>query len=572
MTDTVQQALATFQTDVALAHSIVHGDATTTVTTNGGPVRSFAKLEADNQTTFSALGAGTNSDAGTLTGSVIVPVTRGAGLLQTTLSTLAQWLLGSFLGIAQGTSGTLARTAQGKFADMLSVKDFGAKGDGVTDDTAAFQLAMNALVAGPTQGLYVPDGNYILSAPLTLGANNTSVFTGIRITGQSRGGTILTQTGSNMPIFHLTGLAIHTLVWASMQIIYSTMQTGNTASAVFQVDGPSNGSIFNCVFTDLWSRNFYYFTNAPTIQWWGNTYRDMWLGDFAGGVNNISGAAGKPNNRFERMYISCQSATQVLFNHNSVVATYDGVEVNAANSGAAMIYDGGGGVHLIEHFALEVATYNANTVLFNVPNGVLLASAVYTNTLTIGAGVTVTTFQAAANHSYFDVKNYRIDSFAANNGTLLICSTPGPLTSRIGVVDVPFSTTCKLCDNVASMTADYIAVDSWNDPSRMQMNVDTSVTVAYGDPLHQVFDAPLTAARVVTLPEHRGVTANQLFSGRRYRFTKTNTSAYTLTINSITGATVATIAAGSKGVVEVAWHREASGGANWVLMDNRTYS
>lgn len=55
------------------------------------------------------------------------------------------------------TGGTTKRTLQDHFGDILNVKDFGAKGDGVTNDTAAFNAA------GRTGKLvYVPAGTYNL--------------------------------------------------------------------------------------------------------------------------------------------------------------------------------------------------------------------------------------------------------------------------------------------------------------------------------------------------------------------------------------------------------------------------
>ena len=40
----------------------------------------------------------------------------------------------------------------------INVRDFGALGDGITDDSAAIKTAQAALVAGST--LYFPPGNY----------------------------------------------------------------------------------------------------------------------------------------------------------------------------------------------------------------------------------------------------------------------------------------------------------------------------------------------------------------------------------------------------------------------------
>lgn len=58
---------------------------------------------------------------------------------------------------------TELRTLGERFADIVNVKDFGAKGDGVTDDTEAFNSAASV---GPA---YVPKGTYRLSNPYDLG-------------------------------------------------------------------------------------------------------------------------------------------------------------------------------------------------------------------------------------------------------------------------------------------------------------------------------------------------------------------------------------------------------------------
>ena len=59
---------------------------------------------------------------------------------------------------AAGTGAT-ARSIDSKLEDVVSVKDFGAKGDGVTDDTAAFNAA---IAAGKT--ITVPVGSYAISS------------------------------------------------------------------------------------------------------------------------------------------------------------------------------------------------------------------------------------------------------------------------------------------------------------------------------------------------------------------------------------------------------------------------
>jgi hypothetical protein len=60
----------------------------------------------------------------------------------------------ALVGFQQEGAGAVARTSQDKLRETVSVKDFGAVGDGVTDDTAAIQACANTLSDG--QVLYFP--------------------------------------------------------------------------------------------------------------------------------------------------------------------------------------------------------------------------------------------------------------------------------------------------------------------------------------------------------------------------------------------------------------------------------
>lgn len=74
-------------------------------------------------------------------------------------------------------------------ADVVNVRDFGAVGDGVTDDAAAIQAAIDSGAAR----VYLPKGTYILGTPLLL---RSGVTQGLEIVGESRTNTIL-QPGAN---------------------------------------------------------------------------------------------------------------------------------------------------------------------------------------------------------------------------------------------------------------------------------------------------------------------------------------------------------------------------------------
>jgi len=65
----------------------------------------------------------------------------------------------------QSGAGAVNRTVTAKAGDVISVRDFGAAGDGLTDDTTAFQ---NALAAHAS--VYVPEGTYRVSSTIVVSA------------------------------------------------------------------------------------------------------------------------------------------------------------------------------------------------------------------------------------------------------------------------------------------------------------------------------------------------------------------------------------------------------------------
>lgn len=90
----------------------------------------------------------------------------------------------------QSGTGAVARTVQSKLRDVVSVKDFGAKGDGSTNDTAAIQAAINYVESivpfgsVPTQtgnvrrnpAIYIPAGAYIITNTLQISQQSIWIY------------------------------------------------------------------------------------------------------------------------------------------------------------------------------------------------------------------------------------------------------------------------------------------------------------------------------------------------------------------------------------------------------------
>ena len=154
------------------------------------------------------------------------------------------------------SSHPVSRTFQSKLDDIVNVRDFGAVGDGITDDTAALQRALvqvynpiyNDTSPKIRRTINVPSGNYLVSSTILIPPYTTLI-------GDGRQNTLLTTSNVTAPIFKTTDSQFNsTGTTLSRDISVEQMgfqQSGNatlTTSSVVTIDGTRNARFVNCSF------------------------------------------------------------------------------------------------------------------------------------------------------------------------------------------------------------------------------------------------------------------------------------------------------------------------------------
>jgi hypothetical protein len=107
----------------------------------------------------------------------------------------------------------IRRTLQAKFDDRVSVKDFGAVGDGVADDTLAIARALTQLYTvnssdAAKKVLYFPAGEYLITAPIAIPPHT-------QIMGEGMHSTVFTyepasSVNTSDPVFRTADFALST--------------------------------------------------------------------------------------------------------------------------------------------------------------------------------------------------------------------------------------------------------------------------------------------------------------------------------------------------------------------------
>jgi hypothetical protein len=148
-------------------------------------------------------------------------------------------------GATAGT--TTARKMSDRFADVVNVRDFGALGDGVTDDAAAIQLAINrASSASGSKAVYFPAGVYMIGSRLLV----LSLTARLTLRGEA-GASVLMITAANSSNTALLNVQTNTTDLTLRDLIFDGNCANNTTNvfALCGLTSPSRGlRVERCTF------------------------------------------------------------------------------------------------------------------------------------------------------------------------------------------------------------------------------------------------------------------------------------------------------------------------------------
>jgi hypothetical protein len=238
----IQQELDDAQTD-NLPNVIPNGNKGDITTTVGGTVWAIntgAVLEAKIATgavveakvgtgaiTETKLGTGAVTSAKILDGTIVdADVNASAGIVATKLA------------FTQAGTGATARTVDSRLKDVVSVKDFGAIGNGVADDTAAIQAAINT----GKSVFFGPGGTYMVTGGISVSTNGQKIY---------GDGTIKKLGASIAHLFVLSDAA--TGIWfdgLTFDGTRASFSSGNPVSAIFGHIN-TNITVTNCTFQNI---------------------------------------------------------------------------------------------------------------------------------------------------------------------------------------------------------------------------------------------------------------------------------------------------------------------------------
>jgi hypothetical protein len=135
----------------------------------------------------------------------------------------------------EGSTGAIDRTLTSRLQDYVSVKDFGAVGDGVTNDTAAIQAALDSGL-----NIFVPQGQFIVTDSLTMTVDGQSIYgQGIPYFGGAS--EIKLVSVAPKPVFITDGEGY---TFRQLKITGASTAVGNIGIQIGPTSGPADHDVY----------------------------------------------------------------------------------------------------------------------------------------------------------------------------------------------------------------------------------------------------------------------------------------------------------------------------------------
>lgn len=283
--------------------------------------------------------------------------------------------------------------------DIIDVKDFGATGNGTTDDTAAIQAAINA--GGVGSYIYFPPGTYLVSATVTGKANQVLFGAGATSTVIQRSGNFghTFSWGSSAGAVQIRGLWFNHSQWYTQGA--TSLPNLATSGAHIYMSGAQQALIENCFF---WRMPYGIELDASTLT----TIRNNWFQ----GVWDPANAG-------------CQEGIACIWLNNQVgnceIIKIEGNYINGAKSAARNITytatDGSKTVSRNQNIGAQFGILVLGCEDFLVENNFIGAQ--YT------AGIYTNFNAASANLDWRIVGNFFDDGPSVSNGSSIYFNSQG---------------------------------------------------------------------------------------------------------------------------------------------------
>ena len=260
-------------------------------------------------------------------------------LIGATNNTVGTHFIATGVGTGTGTA-QLSQTVETKLQEFISVKDFGAVGDGVVDDIAAINAAIAyAKVTANVKGIYFPTGNYRITNSIDARGNfeNGLELWGFRAT--------ITTTG-NFPALKLNGRVPDTPPEVRMKayvhgFVFQGPGKANTSAVGIEVQRGASVVVKDCQMYDYY-RGLYCFGNLIS------NYENLYIGRcFIGIEATPDGIEFAPNDlHFTNCQVVGNDKILRAINFPNGAMTFIGCELEGNNLSGTV----SDGVRVIEFF------------------------------------------------------------------------------------------------------------------------------------------------------------------------------------------------------------------------------